>query len=132
MEYITAFVVTGAIFAIIDAIWLISTAQFYKKQLGGMLLAKPNFVAAILFYLVYIAGILVFVLLPALESNHAWKAGVQGAFFGLVAYATYDLTNLATLKKWPLKITVIDLVWGMLATGVSAIIAFYVLKGWVL
>lgn len=130
MQYIIAFLVTGVIFAIIDTIWLTSTARFYKKQLGGILREKPNFVAAVLFYILYIAGVVIFVLVPALEHNNFGQAGILGALFGLVAYATYDLTNLATLKKWPVTITVIDLIWGMAITCISSLIAFSILKGW--
>ncbi len=131
MQYVIAFLVTGGIFAVIDTIWLLSTAGFYKKQLGGMLLAAPNFIAAVPFYILYIVGVLGFVLLPALENNSLGQVGVMGALFGLVAYATYDLTNLATLKKWPVTITIIDLIWGTIVTGATSLIAFVVLKGWI-
>ncbi len=93
--------------AVIDAVWLTVVAnKFYKSQIGSLLLDKPNFAAAILFYLIYVVGIVVFALSPALEDN-SWKMALGlGALFGFVAYATYDLTNLSTLKGFPVKVVV--------------------------
>lgn len=130
MGYVWAFVLTGAIFAAIDAVWLKATAGFYKKEFGGMLRLVPNFTAAIVFYLLYVLGVVVFVLEPSFGGGQWWQVAIRGAAFGMVAYATYDLTNLATLKKWSVKVTVIDIVWGALVTGVSAALAFVILKGW--
>lgn len=130
MEYVWAFVLTGAIFAAIDAVWLKATAGFYKEEFGGMLRLVPNFTAAIIFYLLYVLGMVVFVLEPSFGGGQWWQVAIRGAVFGMVAYATYDLTNLATLKKWSVKITVIDIIWGALVTGVSAALGFVILKGW--
>lgn len=130
MEYVWAFVLTGAIFASIDAVWLKLTATFYKKEFGLLLRSVPNFTAAIIFYLLYVLGIVVFVLEPAFSRGEWWQVAVRGAVFGAVAYATYDLTNLATLKKWSIKVTIIDIVWGSAVTGASATLAYVILKGW--
>jgi uncharacterized membrane protein len=112
------YLVTLAIFFIIDMVWLGLVAKnFYRQQLGGMLSAKVNWPAAILFYLLFIAGLQLFVIAPALARGDALQALWQGAFFGLVAYATYDLTNLATLNHWPLLVTVVDLAWGAVLGG---------------
>ena len=112
------YLLTLAIFFLIDMIWLGLVAKnFYRQQLGGMLSPTVNWPAAILFYLLFIAGLLTFVILPALAKGGALQALWQGAFFGLVAYATYDLTNLATLRGWPLRVTVVDLIWGAALGG---------------
>ena len=110
-----------AIFFLIDMIWLGLVAKnFYRHQLGSMLSPKVNWPAAILFYLLFIAGLQLFVVGPALAQGGVLRALWQGAFFGLIAYATYDLTNLATLKNWPLAVTAVDLVWGsVLGAAVS-------------
>jgi len=112
------YLLTLAIFFFIDMIWLGLVAKnFYRQQLDGMLSPKVNWPAAILFYLLFIAGLLLFVISPALAQGGALQALWQGAFFGLIAYATYDLTNLATLNNWPLLVTVVDLAWGAVLGG---------------
>ena len=112
------YLLTLAIFFLIDMVWLGLVAKnFYRRQLGEMLSTKVNWAAAMLFYLLFIAGLLLFVIVPALGRGNALQALWQGAFFGLIAYATYDLTNLATLKNWPLMVTVVDLAWGAVLGG---------------
>jgi len=110
----------GAFFAI-DLVWLgLVARQFYREQIGFLLAPEPNWLAAIIFYLLFVLGILVFAVLPGLESDSIKKTLFLGAFFGLVTYATYDLTNLATVKGWPLLVTVVDLIWGtFLSVSVS-------------
>ncbi len=115
---ILLYLVTLAIFFLIDMVWLGLVAKnFYRSQLGEMLSPKVNWPAAILFYLLFIAGLQCFVIAPAVLGGGALQALWQGAFFGLVAYATYDLTNLATLRDWPLLVTVVDLAWGAVLGG---------------
>jgi uncharacterized membrane protein len=112
------YLLTLAIFFFIDMIWLGLVAKnFYRQHLGGMLSPKVNWTAAILFYLLFVAGLLLFVISPALGQGGTLQALWRGAFFGLIAYATYDLTNLATLKNWPLLVTVVDLAWGAVLGG---------------
>lgn len=109
------------IFVVIDAIWLgLVAPKFYKRHLGHLLAEKPNFIAAIIFYVVYLLGMGYLIVWPAIEGGQVGLGFLKGAIFGLVAYATYDLTNLATLKKWSIKVTVIDLIWG---TCLSSLIA---------
>jgi len=118
---LSMYLLTFVVFFLIDMVWLGLVAKnFYRRHLGDMLSAKVVWPAAILFYLLFIAGLLLFVIEPAQGSAlHAlWK----GAFFGLIAYATYDLTNLATLKNWPLLVTVVDLFWG---TILGATVSFF-------
>lgn len=129
MQYFVTFLVTGVVFAVIDAIWLKLTANFYKKEFGSMLRAAPNFFAAAAFYLIYVLGIVFFVLQPSWEVGEWWQVAVRGAAFGMIAYAAYDLTNLATLKNWSLKVVIIDILWGMAATGGAAMLSFLILEG---
>ena len=116
------FAILIAFFAI-DMVWLGLVARtFYRKQLGFLLSPNTNWVAALIFYLLFIAGILVFVVLPGLEDNSLRTTILRAALFGLVTYATYDLTNLATLKDWPLPVTIVDLAWGtILSIAVSCV-----------
>lgn len=127
MEYIALALIFGTVFGIFDAIWLKSAMPLYKKEMGGLLLEKPNMVAAIIFYVIYVLGVAYFILLPA----ENWvSALLPGMLFGLVAYATYDLTNLATLKNWSKKLVGIDLLWGTFATGVGAVLAYALASWW--
>jgi len=111
------------VFFAIDMIWLgVVAKDFYRAQIGALLKQDVNWVAAILFYLIFIAGLVVFVIAPAIEKGSWTHALLFGAFFGFICYATYDLTNLAIAKDWPLLVTVVDMLWGaVLAASVSAI-----------
>jgi uncharacterized membrane protein len=117
-QMLVLYLITLAVFFVIDMIWLGVVARgFYRRHLGPMLNPKVNWAAAALFYLLFIAGLLVFVIRPALVGGEPLKALLLGALFGLISYATYDLSNLATLKDWPLVVTVIDLIWGTVLGG---------------
>ena len=121
--FIKLFIIALPVFFIIDMIWLVLIAKrFYQDQIGFLMKPDVNWLAAIVFYLLFITGIVIFVITPALEK-HSWThAVIFGALFGLITYATYDLTNLATVKDWPLLVTVVDLIWGsVLASTVSLI-----------
>lgn len=121
--FIKLFLIALPVFFAIDIIWLVLVAKkFYSEQIGFLMRPDINWPAAIIFYLLFIAGLVTFVISPAVE-NHSWKHAILfGAFFGLVTYATYDLTNLATLKDWPVLVTLADLAWGMvLAASISVI-----------
>ncbi len=128
-DFIVRYLIAGAIFAVIDGVWLSFVAnKLYRSQLGPLLLDKPNLPAAVLFYLVFLVGLVVFVINPAVSSND-WKFALGlGALFGFVTYATYDLTNLATLKGYPLTITIIDLIWGTVLTASVSVVAFLILQ----
>jgi uncharacterized membrane protein len=119
--YIKLYLSTLAAFFVIDLVWLGLVARgLYRKYLGFLLSPNPNWTAAILFYLLWVAGLLVFAVLPGLQAGSVNKALLLGALFGFLTYATYDLTNMATVKDWPMTITVVDLTWGtVLATLVS-------------
>ncbi len=124
--YATAFVV----FFAVDLVWLgIVAKNLYQDNLGFLLKENPNWYAAILFYLLYIAGLVFFVINPSLEKSSWQYALFAGLFFGFVTYATYDLTNLSTLKDWPLTITIIDLIWGSVLGGTVSVVSHLILKG---
>ncbi len=123
MTYLIAYASTLIAFFAIDLIWLGFIAKtFYRDQLGPLMLDSPNWGVAIIFYALYIAGILIFAVKPALDSDQLMKAVVYGALFGFFCYATYDLTNLATLKGWPTKMVIVDIIWGTVLTGSCAVI----------
>jgi uncharacterized membrane protein len=128
--FIKIYAVALIVFLGIDITWLTLIAKnFYAKHLGFLMTNNPNLLAASLFYLLFIAGLVFFVITPALDKKMWTQALLAGAFFGLVTYATYDLTNLATIKDWPIIITVIDLIWGtVLSATVSIVTYFIVLK----
>ena len=130
MEFLVGFIVVALIFAVIDAVWLKLSSGFYKREIGGLLLEKPNFPAAIIFYAIYVIGIVAFAVMPALNENSGAVAAGYGALLGLVAYATYDLTNLATLKNWSQKVVIIDMLWGTVVTALSATVAYLILSSW--
>lgn len=119
--------VAFVVFMAIDAVWLTLVAKnFYKQQIGYIMAKNPNLVAALIFYLIFIAGLVAFVIIPALDKKMWSQALLMGAFFGLVTYATYDLTNLATLKDWPLLVTIIDLIWGMAISAIVSVATYFV------
>jgi len=130
MNYIIAFLVTLISFLAIDAIWLTTMApRFYREHIGHLLAEAPRLIPAGIFYVVFCVGILVFVVMPALthDTNLVKVAGI-GALLGVVTYATYDLTNQATLKDWPSIVTFVDLIWGAVLTGTVSCIAVVVTR----
>ena len=115
------------VFFAIDMLWLGFVARgFYRRHMGSLLAEQVNWTAAITFYLVFIAGILIFAVLPALGKGSLGQAVLLGCLFGLVAYATYDLTNLATLRGFPPVVAAVDLAWGSFLTGVVAAVGYLV------
>lgn len=117
------FILTWFIFLAIDFLWLgVIAKSFYRKQLAGLLRDRFNIKPALVFYFIYITGLMFFVIYPAIDKESTLQTMSYGALFGLVAYATYDLSNLATLKNWPIKVVLADIIWGMFISGsVSAI-----------
>lgn len=121
MTFFKMYIIAFVIFLVIDFIWLTLVANdFYKKHLGYIMKESPNYIAALIFYLVYIVGLVYLVVMPAVDAGSIGKVILGGAIFGFVGYATYDLTNLATIKDWPMLVTVVDLAWG---TTLSTVIA---------
>ncbi|MDW7668558.1 MAG: DUF2177 family protein [Bacillota bacterium] len=129
MDYIKMYLITLAVFFVIDLTWLgLIAKNLYSQQLGFIMKENVNWVAAITFYLIFIIGIVYFVVNPAIINDNWRYALFAGMLFGFITYATYDLTNLATLKDWPLKITIIDLIWGTSLGGLTSIISFYIYR----
>lgn len=129
MGIIKQYLIALVVFFVIDIIWLgFISKDLYRKNLGHLMRSSTNWPAAIIFYSFYIAGLIFFVVNPALEKNSIIYALLSGALFGFITYATYDITNLATLKDWPLKITIIDIIWGTALNGLTASISFYFIK----
>ncbi|HSM02108.1 MAG TPA: DUF2177 family protein [Acidimicrobiia bacterium] len=119
---LSLFLIALPVFLVIDLIWLgVVARRFYRDQLGGLLRTDTVWPAAIAFYVLFVLGLVVFVLNPAIDDGSLGRAIGLGALFGLITYATYDLTNLATLRDWPPLMTAVDLVWGtVLAASVSS------------
>lgn len=128
--FIKLFAIALPVLFAIDMVWLVIVAKdFYRAQIGALMKSDVNWTAAIIFYLIFIAGLVVFVIAPAVENGSWTHALLFGALFGLVCYATYDLTNLAVARDWPLFVTIVDLVWGaVLASSVSTITYFIASK----
>ncbi|MBX3507933.1 DUF2177 family protein [Parvibaculum sp.] len=119
MTYAIAYVATAFVFLAIDYVWLAFIAKdFYARSIGHLMRDVPDLGAAAGFYLIYVAGVVFFAVLPA----ESWKGAVfRGALLGLLAYGTYDMTNLATLKGWPWKMAAVDMAWGTFLTATAAL-----------
>lgn len=129
LYYLKQYLITLVIFLGIDAIWLGFVAKgFYSKYIGHVMAENPNFIAAGIFYLINIIGILIFCVNPALQKHSLITAVILGALYGLFTYATYDLTNLATIKDWPLIVTIVDIIWGIVLTSTVAAISFILIS----
>ncbi len=127
LKYVLGYVATGISFAVIDSIWLRNMyVKLYQPEIGEVLMQGVRMKPAVAFYLLYIAGIIVFAFTPALSSGKWQTALVNGALFGFFCYMTYDLTNYATLKVWSLKVTILDMIWGTVLTGLAAAAGFWI------
>jgi uncharacterized membrane protein len=116
-----------SVFFAIDMLWLGLVARsFYRSQIGHLMKPNVNWAAAIIFYLIFIGGLVIFVIAPAMEKGSWTHAMLFGALFGLVCYATYDLTNLAVAKDWPLLVTIVDLIWGTVLAATVSIITYVI------
>lgn len=129
MDVLKSYFISLAVFLAIDMVWLlVISKKLYSEKLGYLMTKNPNLAAALIFYMIFIAGLVFFVIQPAL-AQESWKYSLYaGIFFGLVTYATYDLTNLATVRDWPVIITVVDLIWGSFLSGSTALISFLLLS----
>jgi len=125
--FIKLYAIALPVFFAIDMIWLgLIAKNFYKNQIGFLMKPDINWTAAIIFYLLFIVGLVLFVIAPAVEKGSWTYALLFGALFGLITYATYDLTNLATLKDWPLLVTIVDLAWGATLGALVSVITFFI------
>lgn len=124
VQFVTLYVLTVPVFFAIDLLWLGVVAKRWYRQQLGVLLGPVRWVPAIIFYLLYIVGILIFAVLPAVTATSLPLAAGLGSVFGFFAYATYDLTNLATIKGWPGLMSLVDMVWGTVLTGIVATVSY--------
>jgi uncharacterized membrane protein len=118
---LSAYVGSLTVLLALDALWLgLVARRFYRDELGSLMLASPRFGIALLFYLVYAAAVVVLAVLPGIGRGPLWSVLARGAILGLAAYGTYNVTNLATLKNWPARMSLVDMGWGVIATAASA------------
>ena len=123
-QMLVAYGVCAVSFLALDACWLhLTTDRLYRPAIGALMSGQVDLAAAALLYALYFAGVVGFVIVPALENGSALSALVRGAAFGLVVYATYDLTNQATLRDWPWHLTLADAAWGSVATAIASAVA---------
>jgi uncharacterized membrane protein len=123
--FITAYLGSAAAMLVLDIVWLtLAVPRLYQPAIGHLLADKPNFAIAGVFYLLYLVGVVVFAVLPAMETRSWLHALGMGALLGLVAYGTYDFTNLSTLRGWPIGLSLIDVAWGVALTAASALAGY--------
>ena len=123
------YIVSVPVFFIVDMIWLGVIAKgFYRKALESLITPNINWIAAIIFYLLFLVGVLIFALLPGMEKRSLVYTIAMAALFGFIAYATYDLTNLATLRDWPLMLSIVDMIWGSFLSASTATITYLIMS----
>ena len=123
------YIVSVPVFFIVDMIWLGVIAKgFYRKALEPLMTPNINWIAAIIFYLLFLVGILIFALLPGMERRSLVYTIAMAALFGFIAYATYDLTNLATIRDWPLMLSIVDMIWGSFLSASTATMTYLIMS----
>lgn len=133
LQYLYSYLITLITFLGIDSIWLTQVApKFYQSQIGALMKKSPNLIAAFIFYLLFVMGLLYFVILPNMETKNISKIIISGALFGLITYATYDLTNLAVTKDWPVLVTIVDMIWGTLLTALVSLVSYLLIQKFIL
>lgn len=126
MTLFIAFLAAGAAFLILDLLWLGLLARgFYKKQMGELMARTFNVPAAIAFYLVYLVGVMIYAVTPAMETGTIFEAAKRGAMFGFFCYATYDLTCLAVMRNYKTSLAIVDIIWGTILTAAAASAGYY-------
>ena len=129
MRAVVAYLAAGAAFGVLDFLWLSNAApRLYRSAIGEIMADQVRWGPALGFYVLYLVGVTALVVLPALKAGSLFKGLWSGALFGLVAYATYDLTNQATLRVWPAHLTLIDITWGAFATAMASVFAVVVTR----
>ena len=129
MQYVVAYAASAVVFLGLDLVWLgLIARSFYARQLGDLLRDSPSLAVAALFYAFYVGGIVLFAISPALQSQSWRTALVLGLLLGLLAYGTYDMTNLATVRGWPIAMSVVDLTWGSCLTAIAAAAGYAVVR----
>lgn len=126
MPYLAAYVGAAVVFCVMDFIWLTIIAKsFYQTHMGALMVVHIKMIPAILFYVVYLAGLVLFAISPAMREENWLVAAGLGLFLGVIAYGSYDLTNMATLKGWSITLTLVDIAWGACVSALSAVAGFY-------
>ncbi|MCA1759871.1 MAG: DUF2177 family protein [Bacteroidales bacterium] len=126
---VISYLLTFMVFLIVDMLWLgVVAKNIYQKYLGEFLTDNVNWTAAFIFYFIFVVGISIFAIYPSVNKDSVYQAILMGALFGFFTYATYDLTNLATLKGWPLSIVIIDIIWGSVLSAIVSFSGFYFVK----
>ena len=129
MEIVRNYGITFFVFIVIDLLWLgVLAKNFYAKQLGSLMKSNVNWIAAIIFYMFFVAGMMFFVIYPALKKQSWQYALLIGLLYGFITYMTYDLTNLATIKNWPLVLSLVDIGWGSFLGGSTALISYFLIR----
>lgn len=132
MQYALMYLVSVPVFFAIDMLWLGFIAPgFYKSQIGHLMAGTVNWPIGILFYLVFLIGLLIFAIVPAVEARSWTYALLFGALFGFFTYATYDLTNWATLKDWPALVSIVDMLWGTFLSGAVATASYFIIASYI-
>ena len=127
--FLKLYLVAAAVFTAIDLVWLgVVAKNVYRHYIGDLLKPEANVVAAVAFYLLFLVGLVIFDIQPAFDKGNLMHAAVYGGLFGFFTYITYDLTNLATLKNWPLTLSLIDIAWGTLLAATVSVITVAILK----
>jgi len=124
VHYLKIYGVALSVFLVVDLIWIgIIARNFYQEQLGFILASSPNWTAAIIFYLMFVAGLLFFAVVPGLKETGLKDSLFRAAVFGILTYGTYDLTNLALIEGWPVLVTVVDIIWGMILSIIVCMVS---------
>ena len=128
-SFIKMYLITVPIFFLIDLVWLGVVAKgIYQKYMGHLMRPTPNWSAAVVFYLLFIVGLIIFVINPAVQKNSLNYAIVYGAMFGFFTYMTFDLTSLAVLKDWPWQIVIIDIIWGIFLSASVSVVSYFLIN----
>ncbi|MFI3284955.1 MAG: DUF2177 family protein [Erysipelotrichaceae bacterium] len=128
-QQLKLFMITLLIFLVVDFVWLAFISRsFYQQQLGHLMSEKINWVAACIFYVLFVCALIYFVIQPSLQTQNIQQLIISSLFFGLITYATYDLTNLATLASWPLVVSLVDIVWGSGLSLVTSLLTFWIMR----
>jgi uncharacterized membrane protein len=129
LNYIVGYVGAAVVFCLMDFVWLGFIAKnFYRARIGSLMLAEPKLIPAAAFYILYLLGLFIFAVMPAVRAQNILVAISLGAFLGLIAYSCYDLTNLSTLKGWSTSLTLVDIAWGVLVSASASSAGFFVIK----
>lgn len=127
MKIIITFIISLITFVLLDIIWLgVISKNLYSSEIGHLMSERLNYLAVIAFYLVFITGLVILAIMPGLKETELKRTIINAAVLGFVSYATYDLTNYATLKDWPLRVVLIDISWGTFISTITSIVGFYI------